>query len=61
MTNFHKYACLIWKMAGGDDDDKSIVNIEMGYEEKMLKYLKQSETLTTLQDFFIIINNHKYS
>jgi hypothetical protein len=37
---FHKTACLIWRMAGGaeeeeeycpdDDDDKSMVNCEMG-------------------------------
>jgi hypothetical protein len=57
---FHKTACLIWRMAGGaeeeeehcpdDDDDKSMVNYEMGYQEKVLEYLKRSETQTTLED-----------
>ena len=57
---FHKAACLIWRMAGGadeedencsdDDDDKSMVNCEMGYREKVREYLKRSESQTTLQD-----------
>ena len=57
---FHKTACLIWRMAGGaeeeeeycpdDDDDQSLVNEEMGFQEKVLEYLKRSETQTTLED-----------
>lgn len=53
---FHKTACLIWRMAGGaeedveycPDHDESLVDTGMGFQEIVLEYLKRSETQPTL-------------